>query len=223
MKDWDEAGCEEEIQLALELDPDFALAHRIYGEFLGITNRLEEAVAEFRRAVELDPYNVPYNAKLASGFYAVGRYDEAIGQAERTIEMDPDFPWAYATSGRAYSQKGLHEKAISTYTKALTLSNGDPARDPFLAYMFAVSGHEVEARNTLKAVMNLAEQGQYGAFGVAIIYTGLGDKDRAFHWLDVALKRRRAVLVMFHTSRELDPLRDDPRFQDLLRRMNFPL
>ncbi len=222
VKDWDEAGCEEEIQLALELDPDFALAHLIYGELLGITNRLEEAVAEYRRAVELDPYNVPYNAKLASGFYAAGRYDEAIGQAERTIEMDPDFPWAYATSGRAYAQKGLHEKAITNYTKALTLSKGDPATSPFLAYFYAASGQEEEARKILNEVTKRAEEGSDGPAGMAIIYTGLGDKDRAFHWLDVALKRRPDALITLHMSRELDPLRSDPRFQDLLRRMNFP-
>jgi len=138
----------------------------------------------------------------------------------KTLELDANNVTAYYYLGEAYLAKGFYEEALSSVQMAITLQD-NPGPDALLAWVHAKSGREREARKILETAELLADQGEYPAWGIAYIHAALGEKDEAFAWFEKAIEERDGQVLYLQTVRRLDPLRDDPRFQDLLRRMNL--
>ncbi len=220
--EWDWSGAERELQRAIELNPGFATAHDRYGTTLARMGRLEEAVGEKRRAVELDPLSVFINRNLGIALYLARQYDQAIEQERKTLELDPNFIGAHMTLGQAYFQKAMHEEGTAELEKELVISPGNPVALSALGYAYAVAGRRADAQKVLNKLTELSKQKYVPAWTMAEIYVGLGEKDKAFQWLEKAYDERFAGLsASIKVDPIYDPLRSDPRFQDLLRRINL--
>ena len=183
--------------------------------------RLEEAITEMKRAQDADPLSLPVSAVAARTFYFARRYDQAIEQLRKTLEMDPTFPLAHWCLGMAYVQVGRHEEAIAEYQKAVSLPRGLPSALGGLGYAYAVSGKRTEAQKVLAELKELSKRRYVPPFAIAVIYVGVGDKAQAFEWLDKAYEDHSLLLTWIKVWPELDSLRGETRFQDLLRRMNL--
>ncbi|MGH9863004.1 MAG: tetratricopeptide repeat protein [Candidatus Acidiferrales bacterium] len=203
--------------------PSYATAHLWYCGFLGAQGRLDEALAEAQRALEADPLSLVSNAALGYVLTSRRQYDQAIEQGRKTVEMDPNFPLAHLFLGMAYEQKGTYESAIAEFRKATELFEGEPIGLAALGHAYAVSGKRAEAQKVLEELNQLRKRRYVSAYLVAVIHAGLGEKDQAWAWLENAYEERASWLGwMLKVDPRLDPLRSDPRFADLLRRMNFP-
>jgi len=220
--DWDWVGAEKELKRAIELNPSYARAHQAYAEYLSAMGRHNEAIAEIKRAQELDPLSLIINALGAYVFIYARRYDEAIAQCQRTLELNAGFYPAHLYMGWAYEQEKLYGQAISEYQKTIALEEGNPVLRANLARIYAAVGNRPEALKIIASLRELSKRRYVSPYSVAQIYAALGDFDQAFAWLEKAYKEHQYQLVYLKVDPALDPLRSDPRFQDLLRRMNFP-
>ena len=221
--DWDWPGAEKEFKRAIELNPHYALAHQWYGGYLSTTGRFREADAEQKRALELEPLSLAANFEAALALYFSRNYDQAINQFQKTLELDANFPPPYTFLGAAYEQKGMFEEAIAAFQKALSINQG-PAKIlamAGLAHIYAASGRETEARKILAELQKLSEHSYVQATDLALVYAGLGDKDKAFAWLDKAYEERSFSLINLKVEPRFDSLHSDPRFADLLRRIGL--
>jgi eukaryotic-like serine/threonine-protein kinase len=211
--DWDWSGAEQEFKRAIELNPGSATAHHFYGLALAyMGGRFEEAIDESKRAVELDPLSLIINADLGHVFYEARKYELAIEQERKTLEMDPNFNPAQHWLGLAYLQKSMDKEGIAEFEKEF----------PFLGYAYAVAGRRAEAQQVLDKLNELSKQKYVPAVSMARIYVGLGEKDKAFEWLEKAyLDGSIGGGTGIAVDPIFDPLRSDPRFMDILRRMNL--
>ncbi len=216
---WDWEGADREFQRSLELDPNYAEGHRAYAIYLLTVRRHEEAVAEARRALELSPLSPVINVELAAALVRVGRYDEAIRQAQRTLEIDRKFFRAYATLALAYEGQGDRSKAVAALEKAVP--SGARSANHWLGYMYGVTGRRAEALEIAARLETLSRERYINPQSIAVVYLGLGDKDRTMSWLEKAYEERSFEMLGF-SGEPFDALADDPRFQDLLRRMRLP-
>jgi TolB-like protein/Tfp pilus assembly protein PilF/predicted Ser/Thr protein kinase len=217
--DWDRSGAEKELQRAIGLNPSYATAHYFYRIALLQMGRFQEAIAEAKRAVELDPLSPVTNSGLGAGFLFARQYDQAIEQERKTLEMDPNFRLAQDSLGLAYIQKSMYKEAIAEFEKALVLSPSNAGALSGLGYAYAVTGRRVDAQKVLDQLNELSHQEYVLPLVRAQIYAGLGDKDKAFEWLEKGFEERS--LMFTKVDPMFDPLRSDPRFADLLRRMNL--
>jgi eukaryotic-like serine/threonine-protein kinase len=216
---WDRSGAEREFQRAIELNSSSANAHEGYGFYLTQMGRFNEAIAEDRRAVELDPLSIPNNRDLGYTYYFARQYDQAIEQLKRTLDLDPSFVPAHTVLGSAYLQKSANQQAFAEFEKALSIAPGNTQVLWRLGYANAVTGRRAEAQKVLD---DLSKKKYVPAFVTAIIYTGLGQRDKAFQWLEKSYEEHDSgPLSLVKVYPIFDPLRSDPRFADLLRRMNL--
>jgi serine/threonine-protein kinase len=221
--DWDWSGAEREYQRAIELNPSYATAHHWHAVALLVTGRSEEAIAELKRALELDPLSLIISRDLGGAFYLAQQYDQAIEQERKTVELDPNFPLAHGYLGLAYVQKSAYKEGIAECEKDLVVSPGNPWALSVLGYAFAVAGRRAEAQKLLDQLNVISKQRYVQASFMAIIYVGLGEKHKTFEWLEKSYEERSQGLIgnFIKVSPVYNPLRSDPRFQDLLRRMNL--
>jgi tetratricopeptide (TPR) repeat protein len=220
--DWDWAAAEREYRRAFELNPNYAQARVWYANYLMMFGRYAESLAEARRARELDPLSLVTNTSVGWRFYFARRYDDALAEYRKALELDPSFPLARHCLGWAYEQKRMPEAAIAEFRQALALSPDNPITLASLGHAYALAGNELEARKVLVQLEQLSKRRYVPAYFVAVIYIGLGQKEQALQWLGRAYDERSDELVYIKVEPRLDPLRDDPRFQALVRRMNFP-
>lgn len=218
LHDWEWAGAEREFQRAIELNPSYATAHHWYALYLRSRGRFDESLAEIRRAQKLDPLSLIINTVIGTHFYYTRHYDKAIEQCRETLALDPNFHVAYGVIGEAYTQKGMYQEAVAELQKALALSDS-PEGLAMLGYAYALMGEKKEARQVLARLQRLSEMRYVKPSFEAIICIGLGDKERAFEWLDRAYEDRNELLVMLRVDPRLEPLRDDERFSELLLRV----
>jgi TolB-like protein/Tfp pilus assembly protein PilF len=216
---WDWVAAEKEFQLSLELDPNYAEGHRAYAIYLLTVRRHEEAVTEARRARELSPLSPVINVELAAALVWFGRYDEGIQQLQKTLEISPKFDRAYITLALAYERKGDRARALAALEKAVPLSGR--GANHWVGYMYAVTGRRREALEILARIEKLSRERYVSPQSFAVVYLGLGDKDQALAWLEKAYQERSFEMLGF-SGPVFDRLSDDPRFQDLLRRMRLP-
>jgi eukaryotic-like serine/threonine-protein kinase len=218
--DWDWPSGDKEFQRAIELNPGYVTAHRRRGLTLSVTGRFEEAIAENKRAVELDPLSLINNWALGDTLYRSGQYDQAIDQERKTLEIDPNFVPALDALGLAYLQKSMFKEGQAAFEKALAVAPGNTESLPRLGYAYAVAGRRADAQKVLGQLNEISKQKFVSALGPALIYVGLGEKDAALEWLKKAVDARDVnFLILGPPFREA--LRSDPRFADLLRRMNL--
>jgi TolB-like protein/DNA-binding winged helix-turn-helix (wHTH) protein/Tfp pilus assembly protein PilF len=225
--DWDFAGAEREFKRALELNPSNADIRHEYAHYLMAMGRMAESAAESKLAVDLDPVNDGLTDCLCWHSFAARQYDNSIQMARNLLERVPDDTWELAILGWDYEQKGMHEEAIAEFKKAVELTNKDsPLFSPFylagLAHAYAVAGRRSDAETVLQGLLERARRSYVSPFDIALIYTALGQKDTAFAWMTKAVAERSTWLVYSKWEPRLDPLRSDPRFQDLLRRIGLP-
>jgi TolB-like protein/DNA-binding winged helix-turn-helix (wHTH) protein/tetratricopeptide (TPR) repeat protein len=215
--DWDWRGAETELKWAIVLNPSSSDAHFPYSNYLTAMGRFEEAFAEAKRARDLDPLSLKTNAQLGWAYMHARRYDEAIVQYIKAVELDPNGGWAPGQMPWGFTLKGDYTQAFAEYEKI-----GTPANDPFLGYLYAVSGKRKEALQVAHELERLSKTQYVSQYDIAVPYAGLGDKDRALFWLNRAYEERATQMYTLNVDPWFDSLRPDPRFQDLLRRMNFP-
>ncbi len=214
--DW--AACEKNFKRSIELGS--TTSHDGYGYYLLVTGNLDQAVSEFILAKTLSPLSLNANSNAAFGYICTGRYDEAIEQARRTIELDPNYWAGYMTLGLAYERKRQYAEAITALEKARSLDNNPDIRG-YLGYVYAVSGNSAEARKILDQLLRPAPNSFVSPANIASVYAGLNDKDKAFEWLNKGLEEEHSG-VMIKVDPPFENLRGDPRFKDLLKRMNLP-
>jgi tetratricopeptide (TPR) repeat protein len=215
--DWDWPGAERAFRRAVELNQSSAEAHAGYSGYLVRVGRFDEAIAESKRALELDPVSLGTNLAHAWVSMKARRYDEAIAQYKKTLELDPDYGLARTQLAWSYAFKGMYAEALAEYKKL-----GEPSASATLGYVLAVSGRRSQALKVLENVRRLSAEQYIGPFRMAILYAGLGDKDLALESLEKAYEQRSAGMHLLKIEPWFNGLRDDPRFQSLLRRMNFP-
>ncbi|MGA2475856.1 MAG: protein kinase [Terriglobia bacterium] len=214
--DWDWSGTERELKRALELNPNSDSAHGTYSWYLSLMDRPEEAIAEATRGLEISPtLALPY-AQLGWTYYWARRYDDALAQYQKAMQVQPDFD-SHLEFGVAYREKGMYREAIAE----LLQMPDDPRKSGHLGNAYARAGNKAEAQKLLQKLIEVSTQ-KRGTWEVALVYAGLGEKDRAFEWLERAYKVHDKGMCFLKVDHALDPLRPDPRFQDLVRRMNFP-
>jgi len=222
--DWDWPMAEREFKKAIELSPTGSVAHLRFSVCLATMGRFEEAIAESKKAQELDPLS-----PLANGLYGYvqtlsHRYDDALPWYQRAMELEPAVPLGRAELAWNYAFKGDHANALAEYQKIPRLPT--PAEDQAvsggLGYVYAVSGRRREALDIIAQFRALAESRYIDPYMVGAIYAGLGDKNRAFDWLNKGVEERSASMVFLKVDPFFDSLRSDPRFADLLRRIGLP-
>jgi DNA-binding winged helix-turn-helix (wHTH) protein/TolB-like protein/Flp pilus assembly protein TadD len=221
--DRDRVEAEREFQLAIKYKPTYAPAHQWYSSYLVALERFDEAVAEAKRTSELEPLSFTASSHLGWILYLAGRTDEAITQCAKILSLDPNSFPAHRYLGLAYEQKGMYPQAIAEFQKGVKLS-GSPLVLALLGHAYAVSGKTAEARAVLSDLHDLSEAPDVSArryvspYTVAAIYTGLGEKDQAFRWLERAFEERDVWLMNLKVDPVFAKLRSDKRFQDLLTR-----
>jgi hypothetical protein len=215
--DWDWAGAERELNLALELNPNSELAHHTYSRYFRLLGRNQESIAEARRAVEINPLSAGSYLMLGMAYYSDRRYDEALPQFQKVQEITPQMS-PHGELGSVYREKGMYKEALG---QLLQLPAG-PLKLGELGDTYARMGNKAAAQAAIQKLVDSSAKNPVGTFEVAVVYAGLGEKDRAFEWLQSAYKVHDSEMCYLKSDPRLDPLHSDPRFQDLLRRMNFP-
>ncbi len=216
--DWDKA--EREFRLALELSPNHADTHCFYGLFLTAMERLSEARAHIERALELDPLNFMYQTYLGVAYERSRRVDEAITQYQKGLDLAPDFVDALSGLKNSFHMKGMYEEALAA-TRKLFAAKGEHAVVEALERGNADGGYSEAMRRAAESMA--ARSVLPYALRIATLYTFAGEKERALEWLEKAYQERLQNMIYLSVYPKWDPLRDDPRFQDLLRRMNLPV
>ena len=220
--DWDYPAAEREFQRALELNPHCANAHHWYGFLLLTMGRLDEAMAAIKRARQLDPLAPRINANVGLFLYLTRHYDEAIEEISKAMELDPDHARTYDYLEWAYLQKGMYREAVQAAQKVASLRGESPEWVSGLGRAYERGGIRAAKRLELERSEAPSSRGYPRGEDFARLYAFLGEKERAFEWLEKGSREHTLLPVYLRLDPQLDVLRSDPRFQDLLRRMNFP-
>jgi TolB-like protein/Tfp pilus assembly protein PilF len=218
---WDWEGARKEYERAIELNPSYAEAHHLYAHYLWAVGRAEEGLGENRRYLDLDPlWPRPYEC-MGYHLMMARQFDRAIGFYEKALEIDPTYYFAHTGLGDAYVHQGRLEEAAASYRAASGLSEDPMLQIPLsLAYIEAVSGNGREAEEILDRLES--EGAGVSPAVLAMVYGALGDTDEAFDRLEEAYQQKDWMLTFINNHPWFDAFRDDPRFQDIVRRMNFP-
>jgi len=217
--EWDWVESEKEYQRALQLNPGDPDTYRSYSVPLALTGRANEAIAVSKRALELDPLSAQSAVAVAFSYYFARQYDRTVEQARRAVELDPTLIQGHRWLGLGYAEKGKFPEAIDEFKLTVKLSPGNLSYLTNLAYLYAWAGKETEARQTLAQVRELSKTQFMEAWPIGLTYVALGDKDEAFAWMDKAYEERSAWLLSLGVNPWVDPLRSDPRFDELVRRV----
>jgi serine/threonine protein kinase/Flp pilus assembly protein TadD len=220
--DWDWITAEREFRHAIELKPQYGPAHIWYSHLLKAIDRTEESLAESKRALECDPLGLVLNMHMGWHLVYARQYEKAIEQCQKTLELDPTFILAHVFLGQAYEQAGAFAEAIAAFEKAAELSRRHPTYLADLGHGFAIAGQRADALNVLAELHEASSQRYVAHRGIAEIHIGLGEIDEAFVWLERGFQQRNGWLIHIRDNPRYDPLRADPRYLDLVRRMNFP-
>jgi tetratricopeptide (TPR) repeat protein len=217
--DWQKA--EREYRRAIELDPNYPIAYELYSYLLSVTGRLGDGIATINRAREADPLSVLLSSDAGQAYYWARRYDEAIKQYQQSIEMDPSDPSSQLGIGTVYEQLGRHDEAIAAYQRAITASERSSAILGPLGHALAKSGKRGEALRILEELKAMSRHRYVSPYDLAILYTGLGEKDKAIEQLNRAYEERAGWIIDLKVEPFFDFLRSDARFQELVRRLKL--
>jgi len=218
--DWDWVGAERDFKRAIEINPNYHLAHEMYAHLLSNLGRHTEAIPEINRALEIDPLSLIANAIKGQILYLAGQYDEAAAQLERAIEVEPNFWISHLILGKIYERRKMYPEAIAEFQAASDLS-GAPEPKSYLAYTYAVSGQHAEAQKLVDELKLAATQQYVPPKHVALVYAGMGQKDEMFVWLEKAYEDRDISLAFIKVEPRWNEYRADPRFNDLYHRIGF--
>ncbi len=218
---WEWVEAEREFKRAISLNPNYPTAHQWYNLYLRCMGRFDEAMAEISRAQELDPLSPIINTNIAALYLTKRDLNSAIEQCQKTIEIDPNFSIPHDLLGSAYLRQGRYTEATTELGKAVELSGRGARQLGSLGYCYAISGRRAEAAAVLKELEENFARRAGGAGYVAEVYAGLGEKEQAFAWLEKGIQARGILLVDIRWNVRFDPLRNDPRYAELVRRMGL--
>jgi len=218
---WDLAESERASRRAIDLNPNNALAHFYYAHLLSNTGRHSEAISEARRASELDPLSLVINSLSGLFLYQAGRYEEAVEQIEKALEIDANYWVAHAQLGKVYVQKKMYHEAIAELQKARELSGDNTETLSLMGHALAASGNKDQARKLLDEIKKLSKQKYVPPYNIAMIYAGLGEKERVFEMLEKAYEDWDVRMVFLKIEPKWDVYRTDPRFASLLERVGL--
>ncbi len=220
--EWDWTGAEIAFKRAISINPNYATAHQWYGEFLAFRDRTEESIAEVEKAAELDPLSLSTNTARAVPYLRAGRYAEAIEKLQPALELDKNFALALLYKGRSYDGLGDHNEAIAQYQKSTkNPGGGGPFFTTALINSFAKNGQKKEAEEHLNELIKLAEKHSVSNYVLARGYAALGYKEKAYEKLEKAVEQRDGLLTALKNDQSFDDLRDEPRLQAILKKMNL--
>ena len=220
-RDW--ATAEREFKRAIELNPNYPPAHHWYAIFLSIMpHRIPEALEEIKRAHEIDPTNLIINAWYGRILALAGQLDRSIEQLKKTIELEPNFILARYRLGQVYAEKQMYNEAIAEFSHILNSPNGKPLGLMGLAYAYPLAGKKQEADETLAELLHLSKSQYVSPGQIGVIYIARGEKDKAFQYLEEANRLFDLNIMRLRVERRFDPLRSDPRFDALVRRIGIP-
>jgi serine/threonine protein kinase/Tfp pilus assembly protein PilF len=220
--DWDWVGAEKEFKRAIELNPSYATAHHWYAWFLMWMARFNEAMEEIERARDLDPLSLIINRDIGTVSLLARQYDQAIEILQKMLEMSPNFPQTRIYLARAYFLKSMYKKALSVLQKEKELIGLYPLLESWIGICYMKMGQKTKTQEVLDQLIQRSEQEYVSSYFIALIYFAIGENDQGFKRLDQAYNERSGFLCYLKTEPILDNLRSDPRFQDLMQRMNFP-
>ena len=221
--DWNWNAAEREFRQAVRANPNSSMVHWLYAWSLTSMGRQDEALTHVRRALELDPFNPYVNTSFGDMLDLWRRYKDALEQYQKTLDRVPEFPWPHHLMANAYARRGMYEEAMAAERKYLRHSGNDPDEFRTLEEAYAKSGGDGYWTWRLRRLNDEAQQtGTSRAARFAIVYAQLGERDAAFEWLEKAYEERAGPLIFLNVNPAWDPLRDDPRFQALVRRVGLP-
>ncbi|HWQ33662.1 MAG TPA: protein kinase [Blastocatellia bacterium] len=219
--DWNWSAAEREFKQAITLNQNYSTAHQWYAQYLTTMGQHEAALAEIRQALELDPRSLILSRDVGWHYYYARLYDQAIDQARNTLDLDQNFTLAHTLIGRAYVKKRMFEVAIEELQKAIALSPGGNNR-ALLGYAYAAGDRKSEAQQILDTLQELSKEQYISPVYIAAIYGELGESEQAFTWLEKAYADRSGTLILLNVNPMMDSLRADPKFRNLVQRLNLP-
>jgi len=219
-RDWE--GADREFKRALELDHNYAPAHHWYSMYLAVEGRKEQALAEAQKASELDPLSPVVGANLAKILQEAGQNDKAIEQAKKMLDLEPDYAVTHAVLGVVYQDKRMYAEAITEYKRALQLGGPPGEVRGLLGYAYAVSGNRTDAEKIIAELKALWPRHTHAALDLAVVFSGLGNKENALYWLEKAQEMHVSDLIGIRQDSHFVEVRSDPRFQALVQRVDGP-
>jgi len=219
--EWDWAGAEREFKRAIEMNPRNASAHMEYSGFLAGVGRTREAVAESRRARELAPMIYWPNMQVAWRLYLDHQYAQSESESRKLIDWEPGLTWSYICPASVHLQTGRQKEAVAELRKAAALPTGGVYEMMYLGHALGVTGAQAEAQKVLDQVLSLSQKRYVPPSFIAVVYVGLGDRERALQWFEKAFEEHWMHAWVLPDPR-LDPIRSDPRFRNLKQRMGLP-
>ena len=222
LHDWQWPEAQKEFKRSLELNPNYPTANHWYAEYVMTMGRHAEAIAKIKNSQTLDPLSLIINVAIGRDYYLARRYDEALEHLLQTVELDPNYPVTYWVVGLLYITTGRYDLAIAAGEKAVTLSGGSPLMRAALAHSYGKARRKKEALQILDDLTNLAQCKYVAPHFFAGIHIGLGENDRALDYLEKSYEDHSHWLIYLHIDPVMDDLRNEPRFQDLLKRVGLP-
>ena len=219
--EWDWEPAEREFKRAIELNPSYPTSYQWYGLYLEAVGRQDENLAARNRALDIDPLNLSINSGVGMVYYYMGQYDHAEEILQKTLELYPNFAQARLYLGSTYVQKGMFDEAIAEFNKALTLSGSLARAKAYAAHAYALSGKRKEAQKILEGLQALSKTEYVSPEDIALVYIGLGDKERSLDWLEKAYEEGDPGLNHIKVEPQFAGLHSEPRFQALLTRMRL--
>ncbi len=221
--EWNWSGAENECKRAIALNPSYSMVHRIYASILGANRRHSEALQQINEAKRLDPLSLPNNAEVVRTLYYARNYDQAIEQGQKGMQLDPNYVRTHFWLGRVYSQKGMHKEAIAASEKILESMPDSTLGLTEMAYSLGAAGRQTEAREILRLLEERSAHAFVPAYNLAVIHIALNEKEIAMKYMQHAYENHDWAMIVFAVEPRLDPLRNDPRFREILTRLKLPL
>jgi tetratricopeptide (TPR) repeat protein len=219
-------SAEREFKGAIELNPNSALSHARYAEYLKTRLRFNESIAEARRGQELDPLSPDIVSQLGNVYFMAGRSDESIAQFQKALDLNPNIPGVRASLGSVYEMKRMHPQAVAEFDKISDQDKVTAAGNQFVAgllgWVYAVSGRRTDALKIAQEFKDLSTHAYVDFYWSGVIYAGLGDKEEAFRMLEKSYQEHAATMPCLAVDPFWSGMRSDPRFADLLRRIGLP-
>jgi adenylate cyclase len=220
--DWAWPEAEKELRLAIELNPNYSLAHHYFADYLKAMGRFDEAIEQIEIAQQLDPLSLAINTGVGHVYYLARQYDRAIQQYRRAVDLDPSFMATHLWFGRPYLEKGMYKEALEELETAVQLSGESTVALAMLGHGLASAGNVDQARLILEKLQQRAQAQYVPSYWIAVIFNGLHDRDQVIHWMRRAFDERSSWLVWSDVEPRFDWIRSDPDFAALLGSMRFP-
>jgi TolB-like protein/DNA-binding winged helix-turn-helix (wHTH) protein/Tfp pilus assembly protein PilF len=219
--DWDWPSAESELERSIQINPNYALGRFCHAVFLSSTGRPDAAIMESRRALELDPLSLRFNALTGQFLFQAHKYDQAEDQAQKALETEPSFWITHIVLGKVYLQKAMYSEALIEFQKARQLSGGNTEATSLMGYTYATSGDRTQAQKMLAELKERSGSRYMSAYNIALVHLGIGERNQALDWLDKAYQDRDVRMVLLGVDPKWEVLGSEPRFTALLQRMKL--